>query len=571
MKRVVLLLAVVGAIVAEAPLPYHYDPPQPQLQPQPQIHHHHHHSHDQLNGFRPSHGYPCPDGIAHHGSEGRIINQHFETSGEPILAPQLPAIGNSDKQVTVNSQIAFGEHSQSHTEFVSAPTKAYIPPPPAPPIHQQLPHYSPPSHQYQQVNHNHNSGSIIHGIGKAPPPFNLHYQQAPIPIQQRPIPIPVPKLPAIRPQPQYIPSRPSFVQQNHFSQNQQHSHSHTVAVQGPSITDNFIPPPVGQAHGNFLEQNQFTSGAISGGHSGVISGGHSGSSHSSGFGGSNTLGGFTSSGSSAGFTSSGSSAGFASSGSSGGFASSGSLGGFTSSGSSAGFGSSGSLGGFTSAGSSGSSSNTLGFTSIGSTHNFNHPGLDEGLSQVISETFQNAGVGENVEKHIYVHVPPDDLEERGHQHVHQQLPAAQPKKHYKIIFIKAPNQQPSTNVYTQLAQQQQTEEKTLVYVLVKKPDEPTIQDIQQIQNTYKPSKPEVYFIKYKTHKENEGASQNVGNVDLTSGNFQGSDLNGGIDIRGGFSGDSNSIHDALATGIIEPRIPTGNVPSPVYGPPGHQK
>ncbi|KAL5282561.1 hypothetical protein ACFFRR_005582 [Megaselia abdita] len=517
MKKIIVLFAVIGFILAEAPLPYHYDPPQ--FQHHQQVHHHQH-QHDQLNGFRPSHSYPCPDGIAHHSSEGRITNQHFETSGEPILAHPLPAIEHSDKQITVNSQIAFGEHSHSHGEL-SSQKKEYISS--NIPVNQHS--YAPQPLPIQQQVNFHGSGSIIHGVGKAPPPIVLnqhvqrnqhyHHHQHPLPIhvQQQ-----IPQIKAFRPQQQHLPPRQNFIHPNNFIHNQAHT-AHSITVPAPSIADSLIPPPISPPNSNFIQKNEFTSA----GSSGLFE------SHESEP--SNQI-----------YT--------------------GSL--LTSS--------TGSLNAFAQSGSSSSLPSSLAFTSIGSTNNFNHPGLDEGLSQVISETFANAGVGENIEKHIYVHVPPDDLEERGHQHI-QPLPIAQPKKHYKIIFIKAPNQQPSTNVYTQIAQQQATEEKTLVYVLVKKPDEPTIQDIQQIQSTYKPSKPEVYFIKYKTHRDNEGTGHHgFENVDLTNGNFQGSDLSTGIDIRGSFNGESNTISDTLSASVIEPRIPIGgNVPAQVYGPPGQQK
>lgn len=72
-----------------------------------------------------------------------------------------------------------------------------------------------------------------------------------------------------------------------------------------------------------------------------------------------------------------------------------------------------------------------------------------------------------IQKHIYVHVPPPSEEEEFNQPI---LPEAlNRQKHYKIIFIKAPST-PSISqqiAQAQLAQQQQTEEKTLVYVLVK--------------------------------------------------------------------------------------------------------
>jgi hypothetical protein len=105
------------------------------------------------------------------------------------------------------------------------------------------------------------------------------------------------------------------------------------------------------------------------------------------------------------------------------------------------------------------------------------------------------GVQTQVHKHVYVHVaPPEDDEVVPRREV----PVAPAQKHYKIIFIKAPS-------YAQRAPQQfqlpaANEEKTLVYVLSKKPeDAPAPQIIAQEE--VKPSKPEVYFIKYKAQKE----------------------------------------------------------------------
>lgn len=72
-----------------------------------------------------------------------------------------------------------------------------------------------------------------------------------------------------------------------------------------------------------------------------------------------------------------------------------------------------------------------------------------------------------VQKHIYVHVPPPSEEDEFNQPIAPEALSRQ--RHYKIIFIKAPST-PSISqqiVQAQIAQQQQTEEKTLVYVLVK--------------------------------------------------------------------------------------------------------
>ncbi|XP_055523931.1 uncharacterized protein LOC129717790 [Wyeomyia smithii] len=99
-----------------------------------------------------------------------------------------------------------------------------------------------------------------------------------------------------------------------------------------------------------------------------------------------------------------------------------------------------------------------------------------------------------VQKHIYVHVPPQEQEE---VHSPQFVSQGVARKHYKIIFIKTPNVQPSA---AQIAlQQAQQEEKTIVYVLVKKPDEQQELSIPELAPV-PPSKPEVYFIKYKANR-----------------------------------------------------------------------
>jgi len=80
-----------------------------------------------------------------------------------------------------------------------------------------------------------------------------------------------------------------------------------------------------------------------------------------------------------------------------------------------------------------------------------------------------------------------------------------PQKHYKIVFIKAPS--PPAPTAPVIPQFPQNEEKTLVYVLVKKPEEqPEI--IIPTPAPTQPSKPEVYFIRYKTQKEETGPYPN---------------------------------------------------------------
>lgn len=92
---------------------------------------------------------------------------------------------------------------------------------------------------------------------------------------------------------------------------------------------------------------------------------------------------------------------------------------------------------------------------------------------------------------LKVHVPPPEPEEIRPQ---RPIPVGQAQKHYKIIFIKAPS--PPSYQAPQIPLQPQNEEKTLVYVLVKKPEEQ--QDIViPTQAPTQPSKPEVYFIKVR--------------------------------------------------------------------------
>lgn len=105
-----------------------------------------------------------------------------------------------------------------------------------------------------------------------------------------------------------------------------------------------------------------------------------------------------------------------------------------------------------------------------------------------------------ITKNVYVHIPPEEPVEYTKS---QQIEVSPPKKHYKIIFIKAPA--PPTPTAPIIPVQEQDEHKTLVYVLVKKPEPQPEIEIPLPEPT-EPSKPEVYFIKYKQN-EKEPAKQ----------------------------------------------------------------
>lgn len=111
----------------------------------------------------------------------------------------------------------------------------------------------------------------------------------------------------------------------------------------------------------------------------------------------------------------------------------------------------------------------------------------------------------SVTKDIYVHVAPEEPEEQRYQ----QAPAPQlpPRKHYRIVFIKAPT--PKTNTAALRINTAPTEEKTIIYVLTKKPDPLDIQAAFQDVQPKQPSKPEVYFIKYKTQEEAQHAQRTI--------------------------------------------------------------
>jgi Domain of unknown function (DUF243) len=141
---------------------------------------------------------------------------------------------------------------------------------------------------------------------------------------------------------------------------------------------------------------------------------------------------------------------------------------------------------------------------------------------------------------VYVHVAPE--EPAGPVSFGPgAAPAGPVQKHYKIIFIKAPSYS------QQLAQQQASiaqaaaQEKTLVYVLSKKPDDLVQGDAPGVAApAFTPSKPEVYFIKYKAQSgaSSGGNGGGFGGAGGAGGGFGGSGFGGSA---GGASFDAGSI------------------------------
>ncbi|XP_063703609.1 uncharacterized protein LOC134833272 [Culicoides brevitarsis] len=149
------------------------------------------------------------------------------------------------------------------------------------------------------------------------------------------------------------------------------------------------------------------------------------------------------------------------------------------------------------------------------------------VSHSSGPAFSSAPAKTIVTKDVYVHEAPEDPEE----HITHTINTPQVnQKHYKILFIKAP----SANLKSTIRVQQpgQNEEKTIVYVLVKKPEVNT-QILQQEAAAAPQHKPEVYFIKYKNPKKAGnvvGDAPVVGQSHGTTGS--GTSL-GGIEHAGG--------------------------------------
>jgi len=184
-----------------------------------------------------------------------------------------------------------------------------------------------------------------------------------------------------------------------------------------------------------------------------------------------------------------------------------------------------------------------------------------------------------VQKHIYVHVPPPEHEDLRPQRI---IPVAPAQKHYKIIFIKAPSA--PTPTVPAIPIQPQNEEKTLIYVLVKKPEEGPELTIPAPLPT-QPSKPEVYFIRYKTEKEGGYAGGSLGGTSISSGSSYSSaalddsslalaGAGGGLESHGSLSGLSGGLSSftsssgaSSSSSFIAGSSSGGLTTS--YGPPGH--
>lgn len=109
-----------------------------------------------------------------------------------------------------------------------------------------------------------------------------------------------------------------------------------------------------------------------------------------------------------------------------------------------------------------------------------------------------------VTKNFFIHSAPEENEEEIQDELNQL--AAQPRKHYNVLFVKTPAQT-SKAAAVNLAKALK-EEKTVVYVLSKKTSAADLQDaIQEAPQHI--NKPEVFFIKYRTPEEAINAQRQI--------------------------------------------------------------
>ncbi|KAI9575580.1 uncharacterized protein LOC119643512 isoform X1 [Glossina fuscipes] len=109
-----------------------------------------------------------------------------------------------------------------------------------------------------------------------------------------------------------------------------------------------------------------------------------------------------------------------------------------------------------------------------------------------------------ITKTVFIHAAPEETEEDIDQEAIQL--AQQPRKHYNVIFVKAPSQTSKATALNLVKGLK--EEKTVVYVLSKKTTAADLQDA--IADTPRHiNKPEVFFIKYRTHEEAANAQKEI--------------------------------------------------------------
>uniref|UniRef100_A0A6P4E678 Uncharacterized protein LOC108039472 n=1 Tax=Drosophila rhopaloa TaxID=1041015 RepID=A0A6P4E678_DRORH len=118
----------------------------------------------------------------------------------------------------------------------------------------------------------------------------------------------------------------------------------------------------------------------------------------------------------------------------------------------------------------------------------------------------NAAMAPIITKQFYSISPAEDPEDVEPKTRH--LVIGQPRRNYRVIFIRAPGANSERVKYTaELAPQ---EERTVIYVLTRKQQELEATDIVAPQEKLQAEqKPDVFFIKYKTNDEAAAAQKEI--------------------------------------------------------------
>ncbi|KAL7727368.1 hypothetical protein ACLKA6_003027 [Drosophila palustris] len=108
-----------------------------------------------------------------------------------------------------------------------------------------------------------------------------------------------------------------------------------------------------------------------------------------------------------------------------------------------------------------------------------------------------------VSKRFFIHSAPEEVDE---EYKERHITVGVPKRNYNVVFIKSPhrsNKKTSIKISPAV-----NEDKTVIYVLSKKTDSSDVQ-AEVIEQQSSTSKPEVFFIKYKTNEEAAHAQQQI--------------------------------------------------------------
>lgn len=128
-----------------------------------------------------------------------------------------------------------------------------------------------------------------------------------------------------------------------------------------------------------------------------------------------------------------------------------------------------------------------------------------GRTKVHTSLVQPSQLPPIITKSFYFEAAPEEPEE---QQEPRFVSIGRAQKNYKVIFIKAPSYGLNSQIIPVLPQ---NEDKTIIYVLSKKPEFNQNIELPPVPTT-EPSKPEIFFVKYKSEQEALDAQHKIKHV-----------------------------------------------------------